>query len=48
MCEHFGAGKLFPLIFGGMALVMACTNFINSRIVERFGARRVSHVALLA
>ncbi len=45
--EHFGAGKRFPLIFGGMALVMATTSFINSRIVERFGARRVSHSALL-
>ncbi|WP_404482358.1 multidrug effflux MFS transporter [Novosphingobium sp. BL-52-GroH] len=46
--EHFGAGTTFPLIFGAMALVMACTNFANSRIVERFGARRVSHAALLA
>jgi DHA1 family bicyclomycin/chloramphenicol resistance-like MFS transporter len=45
--EHFGAGTLFPVLFGGMALVMACTNFANSRIVERFGARRVSHAALL-
>lgn len=46
--EHFGAGQLFPAVFGGMALVMASTNFINSRIVERFGARRVSQTALLA
>ena len=45
--EHFGAGTLFPAVFGGMALVMASTNFINSRIVERFGARRVSHSALI-
>lgn len=45
--EHFGAGTWFPVIFGCMALVMACTNFTNSRIVERFGARRVSHAALL-
>ena len=45
--EHFGAGKNFPLFFGGMAMVMACTNFINSRIVVRYGARRVSHSALL-
>lgn len=45
--EHFGAGTLFPVMFGGMALVMACTNFANSRIVERFGARRVSHAALV-
>ena len=45
--EHFGAGTLFPLAFGGMALVMSGTNFINSRIVERFGARRVSHTAVI-
>lgn len=48
VAEHFGAGVLFPVVFGGMALVMASTNFVNSRIVERFGARRVSHTALIA
>ena len=48
VAEHFGAGARFPLIFAGMALMMACTNFVNSRIVERFGARRVSHSALIA
>lgn len=47
VAEHFGAGTLFPIIFGGMALAMATSNFLNSRIVERFGARRVSHTALL-
>ncbi|CDO35725.1 multidrug effflux MFS transporter [Novosphingobium mathurense] len=46
--EHFGAGLMFPMIFGGMALVMAVANFANSRIVERFGARRVSQSALIA
>jgi DHA1 family bicyclomycin/chloramphenicol resistance-like MFS transporter len=46
--ERLGAGLMFPFIFAGMALVMACTNFTNSRIVERFGARRVSQTALLA
>lgn len=46
--EHFGAGTWFPAVFGGMALVMASTNFVNARIVEKFGARRVSHAALLA
>lgn len=48
LAEHFGAGAQFPLIFGGMALLMAAGNFANSRIVERFGARRVGHTALLA
>jgi len=46
--EHFGAGTAFPLIFGATALGMAFASFFNSRIVERFGARRVSHAALLA
>jgi DHA1 family bicyclomycin/chloramphenicol resistance-like MFS transporter len=48
VAEHFGAGELFPLVFGGMALCMALANLTNSRIVERFGARRVSHTAVLA
>lgn len=45
--ESLGAGAAFPAIFGVMAMLMACTNFVNSRIVMRFGARRVSHVAVL-
>ncbi len=47
IAEHFGAGKAYPLFFGAMALSMAVANLTNSRIVERFGARRVSHTALL-
>ena len=47
LAEHFGAGDAFPLVFGIMALGIAVANFANSRIVERFGARRVSHAALL-
>lgn len=47
VAERFGAGKLFPVLFGLSALTMAMANFSNSRIVERFGARRVSHTALL-
>jgi DHA1 family bicyclomycin/chloramphenicol resistance-like MFS transporter len=48
VAEHFGAGNSFPLIFGGMALCMAMTSLTNSRIVGRFGTRRVSHTALIA
>jgi MFS transporter, DHA1 family, multidrug resistance protein len=46
--EHFGAGQSFPLLFAASAIGMALASFTNSRIVERFGARRVSHGALLA
>ncbi len=45
--ETFGAGDYFAVIFGGAVLGMVFANFTNSRIVERFGARRVSHSALL-
>ena len=45
--EHFGAGDKFPLMFAIMAGGIALANLTNSRIVERFGARRVSHTALL-
>lgn len=45
--EHFGAGEDFAWIFGATASTLAVSSFANSRIVERFGARRVSHTALL-
>lgn len=44
--EAFGAGESFPKIFAICAGCMAIANWSNSRIVERFGARRVSHTAL--
>nr|WP_237392552.1 multidrug effflux MFS transporter [Aurantiacibacter rhizosphaerae] len=46
--EHFGAAEQFPLIFGASAATLAFSSWANSRIVERFGARRVSHTALIA
>jgi DHA1 family bicyclomycin/chloramphenicol resistance-like MFS transporter len=45
--EHFGAGRWFPLVFGGTAAMMAVSNVVNARIVERFGARRVSHTGAI-
>lgn len=46
--ETFGAGEIFPMIFAICAGSMALASWSNSRIVERFGARRVSHTALFA
>jgi DHA1 family bicyclomycin/chloramphenicol resistance-like MFS transporter len=45
--EHFAVGDAFPLVFGGTAAMMAVSNLVNSRIVEKFGARRVSHAGVL-
>jgi len=45
--EHFNVGDWFPIVFGGTAAMMAVSNIVNSRIVERFGARRVSHAGVI-
>ncbi len=45
--EHFDVGEWFPIVFGGTAAMMAVASIVNSRIVERFGARRVSHIGVL-
>lgn len=45
--EHFGAGQFFVLAFGLSAAAMVVSNVLNARIVERFGARRVSHTGIL-
>ena len=46
--EHFGVSEaMFPILFGSTAAMMALANITNSRIVMRFGARRVSHAGVL-
>lgn len=45
--EAFDATRIFPIAFACVASTMALANFSNSRIVMRFGARRVSHCALI-
>ncbi|MEP3421533.1 MAG: multidrug effflux MFS transporter [Erythrobacter sp.] len=48
IAESFDASDIFPMVFGICAGSMAVASWSNSRIVERFGARRVSHSALFA
>ncbi len=48
IAEVFGARSLFPLVFACVAVGIAIANFSNARIVERFGARRVSQTAVFA
>lgn len=45
--EVFEMGEYFAFVFGAAVFGMIIASFTNSRIVERFGARRVSHTALL-
>ncbi len=48
MAELYGLGPWFPIAFAGVALAMAASAFLNSRLVERFGMRLLSHGAVLA
>ncbi|MGO4452314.1 multidrug effflux MFS transporter [Phyllobacterium sp. TAF24] len=40
-------GIWFPVAFASVAITMAFSSFMNSRLVGRFGMRRLSHGALL-
>ena len=40
-------GAWFPVAFAAVALFMAVSSYLNSRLVGRFGMRRISHGALL-
>ena len=46
--ETFGRAAAFPVIFGGLALVMGGAMLTNARVVGRVGTRRLAHGVLLA
>ncbi|WP_224407605.1 multidrug effflux MFS transporter [Afifella sp. IM 167] len=46
--EIFGLGAWFPIAFSGSAVLIGGAAFTNSRLVGRFGMRRLSHSALIA
>lgn len=43
----YGLGVWFPIVFAGVAGLMAVSSFLNSRLVIRLGMRRLSHGALI-
>jgi DHA1 family bicyclomycin/chloramphenicol resistance-like MFS transporter len=45
--DIYQLGNWFPIAFAGVASLMALSSFLNSRIVGRFGMRRVTHGALM-
>ena len=46
--DAFHAGKYIGLVFASIAAPMALASWLNSRVVGRFGLRRVGHAAALA
>lgn len=45
--DLYGLGVYFPVAFAAMAGLMAVSSFTNSRVVRRFGMRRLAHGAML-
>lgn len=45
--DIFDAARIFPLAFAAMAGCMGVGGLVNSRLVQRFGARRMSQTALV-
>ncbi|MDM9628239.1 multidrug effflux MFS transporter [Rhizobium sp. S152] len=43
----YDLGVYFPFAFAGVAVFMSMSSFLNSRLVGKFGMRRLSHGALL-
>jgi DHA1 family bicyclomycin/chloramphenicol resistance-like MFS transporter len=43
----YDLGVYFPFAFAGVAIFMSMSSFLNSRLVGRFGMRRLSHASLL-
>lgn len=46
--EMYGAGKLFPIYFGILAISFGAASLLNARLVMRFGMRLLSNRAQLA
>ena len=46
--DAFGAGPYIGLVFASIAAPMALASWLNSRVVGRFGLRRVGHTAAAA
>lgn len=44
----YGLGAAFPVVFAMVALSVSVSSFLNSRLVEKYGMRRLSHIALVA
>jgi DHA1 family bicyclomycin/chloramphenicol resistance-like MFS transporter len=45
--DHYGMGAYFPFLFAVLPVSFAAAFFLNSRLVERFGMRRLAHSGML-
>jgi DHA1 family bicyclomycin/chloramphenicol resistance-like MFS transporter len=46
--KQYGLAEEFPLIFASLAISVGLATFLNSRLVVKFGMRRIVHTAMLS
>lgn len=46
--DQFGAGKMFTVYFGGLALLLGVASLLNSQLVERMGMRLLCSIGFAA
>lgn len=46
--EQYGLGDLFPYFFASTAIAIGAATFLNSRLVMRFGSRRLAYIAVMS
>jgi DHA1 family bicyclomycin/chloramphenicol resistance-like MFS transporter len=44
--DVFGRPEMIAIAFGAVAVPMAATSYLNSRLVERIGTRRIAHLGI--
>jgi len=45
--DYYDTGSWFPLYFSCTALAVGCASFVNSRIVKRYGMRKITRYAFI-
>jgi DHA1 family bicyclomycin/chloramphenicol resistance-like MFS transporter len=46
--DMFGTGPMFSAYFGGLAIIFGASSLLNSRIVKKFGMRKLCRMAAVA
>ncbi|WP_179346536.1 multidrug effflux MFS transporter [Winogradskyella ursingii] len=46
--NQYNLAEEFPLIFASLAISVGLATFLNSQLVERFGTRKIVHIAMLS
>jgi DHA1 family bicyclomycin/chloramphenicol resistance-like MFS transporter len=45
--DVYDLGAAFPIVFGSIAIAISAGTFLNSRLVMRYGMRRLSHITMI-